>query len=62
MQRLYSRAGFERAAKVCQHFTSDRYARHSESRKLHEAARKRAYGLFISRNLPTVQAAALETL
>ena len=27
-----------------------------------EAARKRANGLFISRNLPTVQAAALETL
>ena len=83
-----------------QHFAGDRYARYSDSRKLHEAltpvlqdctgltrerldqeaagaigrlaplesvegfeaARRRANGLFISKNVPTVQAAALETL
>ena len=83
-----------------QHFAGDRYARYSDSRKLHEAlapvlreckgltrerldqeaagavgrlapleqvegfeaARRRANSIFISKNIPTVQAAALETL
>ena len=40
MQRLYSRAGFERAAKVCLHFTSDRYARHSESQEAPQGGEK----------------------
>ena len=87
-------------ARLRQHFAGDRYARYSDSQKLHEAlapvlreckgltrerldqeaagaigrlaplesvegfeaARRRANSLFISKNVPTVQAAASETL